>query len=183
MNRRKLLATVGIAGSSVAFGVGTGAFTSAQADRDVTVEVADDSTGYLEIVSTSQPNGNFAVQSGGEFGLDFTSSNSTTPGGQGLNQTGVSSFASVFDVRNAGTQDVELVLRPGSNSVGTAIAPTGLSQNAIITIVPQGAPAGQPVTLSPGTAQRFGVVATVGSSVSPPSGIQQDTITFDAEAP
>ena len=183
MNRRKLLATVGIAGSSVAFGVGTGAFTSAQADRDVTVEVADDSTGYLEIVSTSQPNGNFAVQSGGEFGLDFTSNNSTTPGGQGLNQTGVSSFASVFDVRNAGTQEVDLVLRPGSSSAGTAIAPTGLSQNAIITIVPQGAPAGQSVTLSPGADQRFGVVATVGSSVNPPSGIQQDTITFDAEAP
>jgi hypothetical protein len=183
MTRRKLLATLGLLSGAGAVVSGTGAFTSAQADRDVTVQVADDSTGYLEITSTSQPNGNFAVQSGGEFGLDFTSSTQTSPGGQGLNGTGVSSFASVFDVRNAGTQDVDLVLRPGSSSAGTAIAPTGPSQNAIITIVPEGAPAGSPVTLSPGAAQRFGVVATVGSSVSPPSGIQQSTITLDAEAP
>lgn len=182
MRRRTLLGAVGTA-LGVGGAVGTGAFTSAQATRDVAVTVADDSTGFLEIVSTTQPNGNFAVQSGGEFGLDFTSSNPTGNGGQGLNGTGVSSFASVFDVRNAGTQDVEVVLRPGANSAGTVIAPTGLSQSAMLTIVPQNAPPGSPVTLTPGSAQRFGVTATVGSSVSPPAGVQQDTITFDAEAP
>lgn len=182
MQRRTLLATIGTAGGSVAFGVGTGAFTSAQADRDVAVQVADDSTGFLEITSTTDPNGAFAVQSDGEFGLDFSSSNSTSNNGQGLNRTGVSKFADVFEVGNAGTQTVELVLRPGTTTAGTVIAPTGLNQNAILTIVPQNTTLG-PVTLSPGNAQRFGVTATVGSSVSPPSGIEQDTITFDAEAP
>jgi hypothetical protein len=109
MHRRTLLATVGTAAGSAALGVGTGAFTSVDADRTATVQVADDATGYVGLSPSTGPNGQFARQQDGELLLEFDDSGS---GGLGVGQSSEYKFDDVFTVENQGTQDVFVSLAP-----------------------------------------------------------------------
>lgn len=109
MNRRTLLATLGAAAGSAAFGVGTGAFTSTQADRTATVQVADDATGYVGLSPSTGPNDQFAQQQGGELLLEFDDSGNN---GLGVGQSSEYKFEDVFTVENQGTQDVFVSLAP-----------------------------------------------------------------------
>lgn len=112
MNRRTLLATLGAGAGSAAFGVGTGAFTSTQADRTATVQVADDASGYVGLSPSSgpnDPNGQFAQEQGGELLLQFDDSGNN---GLGVGQSSEYQFNDVFTVENQGTQDVFVSLAP-----------------------------------------------------------------------
>lgn len=109
MNRRTLLATLGAAAGSTALGVGTGAFTSTQADRTATVQVADDATGYVGLSPSTGSNDQFAQQQGGELLLEFDDSGN---GGLGVGQSSEYKFEDVFTVENQGTQDVFVSLAP-----------------------------------------------------------------------
>ncbi|WP_435100095.1 hypothetical protein [Halorubrum sp. N11] len=180
MNRRKFLATVGVAGSSVAFGVGTGAFTSASADRDVAVQVATDATGYLAIDDTGNANAEYVTEDNGssnsEFGLDFTSGNSTSNGGAGVNSDAVTVFADLFEVRNQGTQDVEVEVTPLSFVEPGSGGPTTL----IVLIVPQtGFPS---VTVSPGNAETYDAIVAATDDATTSTNLSE-TITVSGEAP
>lgn len=109
MHRRTLLATVGAAAGSAAFGVGTGAFTSTRADRTATVQVANDATGYVGLSPSGGSNGQFAQQQDGELLLKFDDSGN---GGLGVGQSSNYQFNDVFTVENQGTQAVFVSLAP-----------------------------------------------------------------------
>jgi parallel beta-helix repeat protein len=102
MKRRNLLIALG--GAAGASGlIGTGAFTSVTADRDVTVNVADDTNGYLGFSASQSANGEFASVSGDEIALDFDTSDG---GGSGVGLDSTYNFDDVFTIENQGTQTI-----------------------------------------------------------------------------
>lgn len=131
MKRRGLIAGIGAAVTGAGGILGTGAFTSVDADRTATVAVAQENESFLAIFpSDGQPNGTFATQGAGngaeEIGLDFNASSGTSPGSQGVGTDSTYIFDDVFRVENRGTQDVyvdiasliDVPLQPGSGSPG-----------------------------------------------------------------
>jgi hypothetical protein len=106
MNRRKLLAALGLLNGGGAVVSGTDAFTSASADRDVSVQVAPDADAYLGLEVSGGPNGHFAQQTGDQLALDFDSDNPTATGGQGVGTDSIYKFDDVFRITNQGTQPV-----------------------------------------------------------------------------
>ncbi|WP_225332881.1 hypothetical protein [Halomicrobium urmianum] len=117
MDRRQFVASLGVLAGGGAAAMGTGAFSSVQAERDVSVSVEDDSSAYLAIRPTDEPNGNYADDTGnGELAIDLTGDNGNVgngiAGGEGLNANGLTSMADVFEVVNQGTQTVELEVTP-----------------------------------------------------------------------
>ncbi len=104
MKRRRLI--VGLGGLAGLGGsvIGTGAFTSVSAERDVTVETADDANAFLAMEPIDSPNGDaFATTEDGLVLLEFTS---TEAGGTGLGTDSVYDFDDVFRITNQGTQPV-----------------------------------------------------------------------------
>ena len=99
-NRRKFLAGLGALASGSAAAVGTGAFTSVEASRDVTVSLASDSNAFLQLEALDS---NVAEQSDGTLALDFSGDNSI---GNGLNPDATTNFLDVFKIGNQGQNDV-----------------------------------------------------------------------------
>jgi hypothetical protein len=108
MQRRKFIAGMGSLAAAGAAGIGTGAFTSVEADRTVDVEVADDSSAYLRIVAQDTPNGNeYVDDSGGTVSLDITGDDdSATNIGSGLNDNATTIIDDILTIENQGTQGV-----------------------------------------------------------------------------
>jgi len=119
--------------------IGTGAFTSVEANRDVAVEVADDSDAFLSIEPTDGSNDDYTVINGdGTIGIDLTNSNPTGPAGSGVNGDATTNIQEIFTVRNQGTQPVLVFVPPysgvqprsvsafdddGSRASGTIVGP------------------------------------------------------------
>jgi len=105
MKRRNLLIGMGsfaAAGGSV---LGSGAFSTAEATRDVSVQVANENNAFLAIKPSNTANGQFATQgsSDNQIGLDFSGSGN---GGTGVGQNSVYNFDDVFRIANQGTQTI-----------------------------------------------------------------------------
>ncbi len=174
MNRRKLLVALGLLSGGGAVVSGTGAFTSASAERDVAVQVATDATGYLAIgkVANSPNSDQYVTQTNGEFGINVSGSGN---GGSGVNLDAVTVFADLFEVRNQGTQDVEVQVTPLS-----FIESSGGDTTLIVLIVPQtGFPS---VTVSPGNAETFDAIVAATDDATTSTELS-DTITVSGEAP
>jgi hypothetical protein len=174
MNRRKLLVALGLLSGGGAVVSGTGAFTSASAERDVAVQVATDATGYLSIgkVANSPNSDQYVTQTNGEFGINVSGSGN---GGSGVNLDAVTVFADLFEVRNQGTQDVEVQVTPLS-----FIESSGGDTTLIVLIVPQtGFPS---VTVSPGNAETFDAIVAATDDATTSTELS-DTITVSGEAP
>jgi len=109
MQRRNFLVGVGALSAGGAAGIGTGAFSSAEATRDVSVELADDADAYLALESTSEY---AVVDEDGVLELDF--GQEVSGGGEHVGEESTYFFGSgspdrnVFTVRNQGTNDVEV---------------------------------------------------------------------------
>ncbi|MES3161236.1 MAG: DUF1102 domain-containing protein [Halorubrum sp.] len=105
MNRRKF--TIGLAslaaGSAAA--IGTGAFTSVEADRGITVDVASDAEAFLGLEPTDKPNGDYAELDDELLVLNFDGS-AEDVGGKGFNPNSTTVVDDVFTATNQGTQDV-----------------------------------------------------------------------------
>jgi len=100
MQRRKFIAGVGSLAAGAAAVTGTGAFTSVQAERSVSVNVASDPNAYLGL----NPIGDRAsTDADGELKLDFSTSST---GSQGLNQNARTAFTDLFQIRNQGDNPV-----------------------------------------------------------------------------
>lgn len=117
MNRRQYVASLGVLVGGGAAAVGTGAFSSVEAERDVAITVAEDAGAYLGIQPVDGPNGNYVDTTGSDaLALNLTGDNDNIgnglAGGEGLNTNAVTSMADVFEVRNQGTQEVELAVTP-----------------------------------------------------------------------
>lgn len=109
MNRRQFVIGLGatVAGGGAA--LGTGAFTSVDADRTANVEVADEDQAYLGISPSPTENGAFANDApssdGKTLSLDFNNSISGQSS-EGVGQSSVYEFDDVFRIENRGTQTV-----------------------------------------------------------------------------
>ena len=178
MKRRSLILGLGVAAGGGA--VGTGAFTSIEADRDVAVEVADDSDAFLQLQGATDndgdelPNAQYARERNGILELDFTGDNDDiADGGEGFNARADTGISQVFEVRNQGTQEVEVALRTSeeddTETNGTVIAPdinTPGDQNILLAITAHDPPGDEPldpVPLGVGDKQQFSVTAVVRS--------------------
>jgi nitrous oxidase accessory protein NosD len=115
MRRRTFIAGFGSLAAAGAAAMGTGAFTSVEVDRSVSVEVADDDAALLGLEPSPGPNGEYATQSGGRLGLDFSDTNA---GGSGVGTDSVYQFDDVFRVTNRGTQPVYVWATLDFSSVG-----------------------------------------------------------------
>jgi len=97
MERRKFVIGAGALATGSAAAMGTGAFSQAQAERDVTVQTVGDEDAYLGLNATSE----YAENSGGDLIVDFGSNNRA----DGANQDGSFLFNDVFNVTNQGEED------------------------------------------------------------------------------
>ncbi|WP_049921817.1 hypothetical protein [Halopiger djelfimassiliensis] len=117
MERRKIILSVGTLAAGGSIALGTGAFSSVEAERDVAVTVADDASAYLSIQPGNGPNGNYAETTGSDaLAIDLTGDNdnigSGIAGGEGLNTNAVTGIADLFRIQNRGTQEIELEVAP-----------------------------------------------------------------------
>ena len=184
MKRRTMLLGLGTAVGGMA--VGTGAFTSVEAQRDLTVEVAGDADAFLRIAPTEEPNGEYAEIDDGLFGLDFTDGNDRIAGGgEGFNPESVTAIRDVFLVQNQGTQTIDLSLDYGmGDDTGSAsiVLQPDVGDAALLILLPTGEPVDESVELGPGDEQTFSVVAAVSESISAIPAIERDDVVFTAEA-
>lgn len=96
---------MGALASGAAAAVGTGAFTSVTAARDIDVAVGDDASAYLKLEGT---NSHYVVDdgNGGTLAIDMSGNNPTNAGGTGVNPNAVTEFGDLFEIANQGTQSV-----------------------------------------------------------------------------
>ena len=136
MQRRKFVAGLGALTTGSAAAMGTGAFTSVEADRTVDVEVAGDSSAYLALRKAADdatdPGANsdaYVTKNSGEVSFDFSSSNGTANLGSGFNPNAVTVIEDLIEVQNQGTQSAylgvdlsNLDVSDGSNDAGIELA-------------------------------------------------------------
>jgi hypothetical protein len=172
MNRRKFLAGVGATTVGGAVATGTGAFTSVEADRTVSVAVADEqSNSYLVLESlapASSENGDFSStggSSGTELQLDFNDNIANNSGGDGPGKNSVYEFDEVFEVKNPGTQSVNVGIETLTQSDfdDSGSSPTDTLKMSFYPDSDATSPLqGTPVSISPGNAQKVGVKIEIG---------------------
>ena len=176
MKRRNLilgLGSISLAGASV---FGSGAFSSVQADRDVTVNVAGDGAALLALEPAEGPNGDYASIEDGTLALNFDGSADGVDG-QGFNAEATTRVDEVFTITNQGTQKVGVYIEEFETIDNVDIA--FLAQNGAETsLVGADAAVGLPV----GESIPVGLVADVGD-VAPTEGdgvINGDAVTIVA---
>ncbi|MFW6376485.1 MAG: hypothetical protein ACOC0F_00780 [archaeon] len=112
MKRRKVLLGLGSLAAGGAAAMGTGAFTTAEADRTMDVNVAADSAGFVEIEALNET---YASGTGdGQLELDFNSDSGLgifDGDAQGVNPDATFNFPEVFRIANiAGKGDMRVVI-------------------------------------------------------------------------
>lgn len=177
MRRRKFLAAFGSLAAAGAAGIGTGAFTSVEADRTVSVAVAADDHALLTLEPAAGPNGEYATLDDGELAIDLSPSNPTDAGGTGVNEQAETTIEGVFAVENRGTQPVEVELDPYFFADGgdfVYVYPGSQSD----AVTGDGSGSLGPVTLGVGEREHYDVFASVYLGASSLGG----TVTVTAEA-
>ena len=109
MKRRAFI--IGAAGTAAAgAAIGTGAFSSVEAERTVSVALADDSQAYLEFNRGSEvstiSNEHTATDGTGEETIVIDINSLAGDGdGDGANFSALSTFDALFEIRNSGSED------------------------------------------------------------------------------
>ena len=113
MNRRNFVIGLGALSAGGAATIGTGAFSSVAANREISVEVADDSEAYLTLQSESE----YAEENGDRV-LELDFSEKVSGGGEHMGERQVMEFGpgdpydnpdeSVFSIQNRGTEEVQI---------------------------------------------------------------------------
>lgn len=122
MERRKFLIGAGSAAVGASALIGSGAFTSVQAERDFNVEVVGDEDALLGIAPYDGPNGQYASEENGLVEVDFTSNDEAEE--TGLNDRARTNIENVLEITNNGTQDVlvNVALEDSDGNVGGDVA-------------------------------------------------------------
>lgn len=118
MNRRRFTIGLGTLAAGSAAAVGTGAFTSVEANRGVSVEVAGDGEAFLGISSDSE-----YVSDGDDVFFIDLGGPTTTEGGEGFNKSARTEVPDIVTFDNQGTQPI---------AVGFEDNPTGDGGNEIV---------------------------------------------------
>ena len=127
MDRRKFLIGTGSIAVGGAAVMGSGAFSTAQGDRDMEVSTKNDPSAYLGLI----PSSDFASLSGGKLELEFDQ----------LNRDMLTEFNNVFEIQNNGTNNIRVFIdhtdvpdelnftaypsEPGCGGVGGTLTGTG----------------------------------------------------------
>ncbi|CQH61772.1 uncharacterized protein HHUB_3542 [Halobacterium hubeiense] len=118
MQRRKFIAGLGSLAAAGAAGIGTGAFTTVQANRSVNVNVASDSNALLAFQTSNADNSEYVSTSNSAVSIDVddTFSNGTGSSGSGVNANATTQINDLFKVVNQGTQAAVVYVDPDSIS-------------------------------------------------------------------
>jgi len=109
LTRRKLIFGVGSLTAGLVGITSTGAFTSAEADRSVSVQVTGDSDAFLALRQTTDPNSQAFVNTDGDtVSFDFSDSNETADLGNGFNIDTVTKLDNLLEAQNQGAQSFYL---------------------------------------------------------------------------
>ncbi|OYR62888.1 DUF1102 domain-containing protein [Halorubrum ezzemoulense] len=121
MQRRKFVVGLGALASGGAAAIGTGAFTSVEADRSVDVEVAGDANAYLALKQIpGEPNSQqYVTNQSGEIGFDFSDSNGNV-NGTGFNPDATTEVDNLLMVANQGTQSAFVSVDLSNLTTGSA---------------------------------------------------------------
>lgn len=112
MQRRKFVISAGALAAGGSLALGTGAFSSVEAERDVTVTVSEDASAYLGIQPGDGPNGDYADTTDSDaLAINLTGDNDAVDG-EGINANAVTGISDLFTIRNQGTQEIELRVAP-----------------------------------------------------------------------
>jgi len=118
MQRRKFIAGMGSLAAAGAAGIGTGAFTSVEADRSLSIDTAGDANAFLGFTKAGDGSGPYpnaqeyvTLPEDGQLSLDFTQSDDTAGSASGINENAKTTFDNLFDVTNNGTQEVVLSVK------------------------------------------------------------------------
>jgi len=103
MNRKTILLALGATAVMTGLAFGTGAFTQVEAERTVDVQVADDSTAFLQIQSIAD---NYTDTSGNALAVNLDGASSAA--GTGVNDNAVTKVDPLFNITNQGTQEIEV---------------------------------------------------------------------------
>ena len=173
MRRRRLLASVGgfaVAGSAV---LGTGAFTSVEAERSVSIAVADDNRAFLRLEPISRDGINQKLtqrsySAGESVGFEIPGNgNGENSDAEGVGVDSVYEFHELLKVHNQGTQPIQL----NSTYDGDNLADLALVND-------DGVLGDDPPTLSVGASINVGLsIDTHGSEI----GEFDETLTIVAE--
>lgn len=117
MKRRTVILGLGALVTSGGLAAGTGAFTSVEADRDITVDVADDVDALLGLDPDSLDNSAYATESDGIVGIDITPSADSGFDGEGVSPFALTEIEEVIEVTNQGTQEVAVTVESSSPSL------------------------------------------------------------------
>ena len=122
MNRRNVLVALGAAAILTGIVFGTGAFTQVEADRTVSVDLADDANAFLELSETDE-NPEYVSTVDGGAGQDVVQLNldGSAAQGDGLNDDAVTLINPVLNVTNQGTQDVTVSFDTDGTADGIAL--------------------------------------------------------------
>jgi len=97
--------------------MGTGAFTSQTASRNLTVSAVEDPSAYVGLKKLNTPNSQaYASLSGKELAIDVSSNSN---GGHGINVDGHTRLDDLFGVDNQGTQQAYVYIRLIGNGAKT----------------------------------------------------------------
>lgn len=108
MKRRSLIASIGVAAAGGAV-IGTGAFTTAEAERTLNIEVADEDSAILALSRIEENDSGEFVQplgSQNEISFDFNNTQGTEFDGRGPGTASTYRFDRLFAVENQGAQPV-----------------------------------------------------------------------------
>ena len=187
MERRKFVIGLGSLAAGGAAATGTGAFSSFEADRSLTVQIADDSEAYVafdtDLGSTPHNNYEYAsINDNGELVIEFAENDA---GGLGVNPNSVTVFDDVFAIENKGTEDAKLwVTLDGDVADHVDINLDYVNGSTGDTIIGEGNAFGP--TWAFGVGDAFRVTIEVDTTDTPASTTLPDmfdgTITFHAEA-
>lgn len=179
MNRRNFVIGLGALSAGGAATVGSGAFSTADVNRDVTIETAGDDDALLALRPEDDE---FAeLDADDNLALSFTEN---TEGGEGVAPDSTYFFADVFSVENQGTQEVDQVQQVFEDPDDVAFV-IARSHPFPSSSPPPGdlpGPLDLPISLigglEPGEEETFGVFVSVGEDAD--FGDEEQAITIEA---
>jgi len=120
MNRRNVLVGLGAIVASGGAALGTGAFSSVEANRDVTIETSADDGALLEIRGHPNYGGTASdYVTNGTAGSGTTNTTAISIGegaSSGVNENALTEFAGLLEVVNQGTQTAEFYVKDDGSS-------------------------------------------------------------------
>lgn len=176
MERRKFMLALGATSAAGAAALGTGAFSSVEANRLAEVEVVNDEDAYLSIQSTDEPNGEYAEERGDTLVIAMDDGNNEVDG-TGVNPEALTVARNVFEIQNQGTQPINVDFEgPAGDPV---VFP---EENLYVFLLPEEASLPFPLELDNGESQKMSVVAAHFDDLEIPTNDPDSNYTITAEA-